>query len=174
MTYRRRIGTPGEEAVLIHLSQFEPASHLDHAEKHGLKATSAFERMRRVWDKKAIYIHHWERNWQGGPLLPFYAIGSLPDAPKIAPIPKAESNRKAMAKVSKEVKKRNARRSGEQRKERMKVDPAYRAKINNYRSAWARKKFGHAMSERKKEEFLNLIAMQFGNTWRFSTRRKAA
>ena len=165
MSRLTRIGNPAQEAVLRHLSEFEPLSHQDYAELTGMKPTGAFARLRQAWDKKLVYIHSWKRGFAGAP-VPLYAIGSLPDAPKMETLTKTEASQRYRAKKDAAVLYAKGRKWTEMRQLKMDSDPEYRKRITEYRREWARRKFGYAPKSLTCPKQLQAIAEQFGITWR--------
>ncbi len=175
---KKNRGMPAEEAVLKLLSEYEPISHLDLMEYCHLKITAATERLKRLWDRKVIYISGWKRNTNGGLPIPFYSIGSLPDVPR----PKAllsKDMRKDWVerlKVERPEKYRSMiNDSASRRRKRAENDPNFAKKLRTYKSDWARNKRGGIPRAFILQANLDSVAIQFGITWRFQkTRRKAA
>ncbi len=168
-----RIGTPAEEHILKTLSAFEPMALKEYAAEAGIQTSAAFERLKRLWDRKAIYIHHWEHG-PAGPLVPYYAIGCLPDAPKIERRCKSESARNFRRKLAANDPgrlKQYAKNSQKARDQRYATDPEYAAKIRTYKAEWARKKFGHKPMSMRRTDQMAEIAMQIGSTWFFEQRK---
>lgn len=173
---KKRIGTPAEEHILKTLSYCEPMCLQDYIIEAGVNKPTGFERLKRAWDKKIIYVHHWEHG-PAGPIVPYFAIGCLPDAPKIKRKDKNACCRawRAKTKISNpERLKAMELRSREKFKERCANDPKYAQKKRDQKIAWARKKFGYQPKSIK--ESLPDLAMSIGSTWFFTQRkyRKAA
>ena len=121
--------TSTEESVLRLLSEFEPLTHRDLQKLVGCTQKAAFERMRRLWDRKLIHIVGHERQAQSIP-LPLYAIGSLPDAPRPPRIPLGER----VAKYQKTAKgiaalKRSRKLAVAKKRKLRESDPAYAEKL---------------------------------------------
>lgn len=164
-----------QEHVLRTLSEFSPMSHRDYAEFAGISPSSAFERLRDLWDSKVLHIEGYERG-VAGRAAPLYAIGFAIDEERPKALTDAEkcARYQATPKGKKSIKKHH-KRAKVKHKKRMETNPAYAEAHRAKCREWARKKHGCAPREFRKTNLLDEIAMQFGITWRFEkTRRKAA
>lgn len=166
------------EATLRLLSEFSPLSHWDVAEITGVNPKMAYQRLWKLWDAKTLHVAHWQRGKGRGAPVPFYAIGSCPDAPKLKPLTKAERQRKHRSTPhGQAVKKRHEAISNAKTLKRRQTDPVYAEKIRRYQREWAQRKFGTGPQVFRSPALLDEIAMQFGITQRFAGRkqeRKAA
>lgn len=153
-----------QEHVLLTLSEFSPMGHRAYAELFGLHPAAAFERLRRMWDARQLYVERYERNTSGKP-VPFYAIGSLPDAIPPEALPVSEKVRKYQATPKGQAMVKKARKRHDARiKKRRETDPSYAEAQRAYQRQWSQRKYGHQPRRRlvEVERFDPILARMMG------------
>ena len=158
------------------LSEFSPLSVQDVMRLNGVSKQAAAYRLKRLWDRKILYIASWQRGVGRGAPSPAFAIGGLPDAVRPQPLTQKEMKAKWLLKPeSKAIIARQSAKSNARNVERRKKDPAFAEATRKAQREWLRKKHGYQPIDFRRTKFLDEIAMQFGITWRFEkTQRRAA
>ena len=132
-----------EEEVLTTLSAWSPMCARDYAELTGLAYNVAWDRLARLNRAGLIHIDHWQRR-RSGKHTPFFAIGTLSDAPPLPVLTQQEkSARYRASEKGKAAYAKAARRRRKREKLRRKNDPAWAERMRAYGREWCRKKHGH-------------------------------
>jgi predicted ArsR family transcriptional regulator len=153
-----------EQHMLETLSAYSPMSYRDYAELTGASEDAAFERLRRLWNKKVLFIAGYQPT-KGGRPLPLYAIGALPDELK----PKAKTTtertsayeKKLLAEGGARLKKQRAKRQ-KRHKYRMRTDPVYAESVRKRQAAHRRKVMGYQPRMPKPAKIDPLLSILMG------------